>query len=196
MRTKQPRQPFIDSLDRTFARYGRPDQLINVLNCLNVRSDDTHSRFRLAETALVLANLTNHDIYNTVILGIDREEAAAYLMAAHVRKECDYGRHEQLRNWAAEAMSIVADRTHWQILRLCGSSEFQADCRWIANELSVRVDEVNLALSRLLRLRLLEMSGGGVWRDLSRSSQMTEREFRRLALGRVREMAAALERQP
>jgi hypothetical protein len=129
-------------------------------------------------------------------LGIEREEAAAYLMAAHVRKECDYGRHEQLRNWAAEAMSIVADRTHWQILRLCGSSEFQADCRWIANELSVRVDEVNLALSRLLRLRLLEMSGGGVWRDLSRSSQMTEREFRRLALGRVREMAAALERQP
>jgi hypothetical protein len=42
--------------------------LINVLNCLNVRSNDTHSPFRLAETALVLASPTNNDIYNTVIL--------------------------------------------------------------------------------------------------------------------------------
>jgi len=68
MGTKQPRQPFIDSLDRAFARYRRPDQLINVLNRLNLRSDDTHSPFRLAERALVLANSTNNDIYNTVIL--------------------------------------------------------------------------------------------------------------------------------
>jgi len=47
MRTKQPRQPFIDSLDRKIARYRRPDQLINVLNRLNVRSDDTHLSFQI-----------------------------------------------------------------------------------------------------------------------------------------------------
>ena len=49
MGAKQPRQPFIDSFDRTFARYRRPDQLINVLNRLNVRSDDTHSPPRLTD---------------------------------------------------------------------------------------------------------------------------------------------------
>ena len=48
MGTKQPRQPFIDSLDRTFARYRRPDQLINVLNRLNVRPDDTHVSFQIS----------------------------------------------------------------------------------------------------------------------------------------------------
>ena len=48
MGTKQPRQPFIDSLDRTFARYRRPDQLINLLNRLNVRSDDTHVSFQIS----------------------------------------------------------------------------------------------------------------------------------------------------
>ena len=68
MGTKQPRQPFIDGLDRTFARYRRPDQLINVLNRLNARSDDSYSPFRLAEMARVLANSTNNDLYNTVIL--------------------------------------------------------------------------------------------------------------------------------
>jgi hypothetical protein len=47
MGTKQPRQPFIDSFDRTFARYRRPDELINVLNRLNVRSDDTHFSFQI-----------------------------------------------------------------------------------------------------------------------------------------------------
>lgn len=34
-------------LDRTFARYRRPDELINVLNRLNVRSDDTHFSFQI-----------------------------------------------------------------------------------------------------------------------------------------------------
>jgi len=48
MWTKQSRQPFIDSLDRTFVRYRRPDQLINILNCLNVRSDDTHLSFQIS----------------------------------------------------------------------------------------------------------------------------------------------------
>ena len=48
MGTKQPRQPFIDSLDRTFARYRRPDELINVLNRLNIRSDDTHLSFQIS----------------------------------------------------------------------------------------------------------------------------------------------------
>jgi hypothetical protein len=45
MGTKQPRQSFIDRLDRTFARNRCPDQLINVLNGLNVRSDDIHLSF-------------------------------------------------------------------------------------------------------------------------------------------------------
>jgi hypothetical protein len=51
MRTKQPRQPFIESLDWTFARYRRPNQLMNVLNRLNVRSDDTHFSFQISRQA-------------------------------------------------------------------------------------------------------------------------------------------------
>jgi hypothetical protein len=57
MGTKQPRQPFIDSLDRTFARYRGPDQLIEILNSLNIRSDDTISRYRLTDRPLVLPKL-------------------------------------------------------------------------------------------------------------------------------------------
>ena len=51
MRTKQSRQPVIDSLDRPFARYRRPDQLMNVFNRLNVRLDDTHFYFQISRQA-------------------------------------------------------------------------------------------------------------------------------------------------
>jgi hypothetical protein len=47
----------------------------------------------------------------------------------------------------------------------------------LPREAGLAVDQVNMALARLLRLRLLE---GGV-------STFTERQFRKLALARVRE---------
>ena len=48
MGTKQPRQPFVNSLNRTFARYRRPDQLINVPSRLNVCPEDAHRSFQIS----------------------------------------------------------------------------------------------------------------------------------------------------
>ena len=56
MRTEQPRSPLIDSLDRTFVRYRCPDQPINILNRLDVCSDETHLYFQITDGARVLAN--------------------------------------------------------------------------------------------------------------------------------------------
>jgi hypothetical protein len=108
------------------------------------------------------------------------EEIAIYVAALSTTR-----RQEQLRHWTA-----VNDRVHWQILRLLHSREFQADCRWIAAETSTSVDRVNLALSRLLRLRLLEIAPAGKWRNLMGRGQSTEAQFKKQALIRVRELAA------
>jgi hypothetical protein len=54
------------------------------------------------------------------------------------------------------------------------------------------VHTVNLALSRLLRLRLLEVSTTGEWKDRTGLRRLTEREFRKLALMRVRQSATEL----
>src|SRR5215469_10816182 len=43
VRTKQPKPPVIDSFYRLFARHGRPDQPIHILNSLDSCLDDTHS---------------------------------------------------------------------------------------------------------------------------------------------------------
>jgi transcriptional regulator with XRE-family HTH domain len=49
------------------------------------------------------------------------------------------------------------------ILALVPTTGFQANSRWIAATLGVSVDDVNMALQRLLRLRLLHMTTRDEW---------------------------------
>lgn len=78
-------------------------------------------------------------------LKIDREEIAAYIAAEHLPDPATAARQHQLQHWAAEAMSIMADRTHWHILQLCRTAHFRPDCRWIAEQIGSTVDQVNFA---------------------------------------------------
>ncbi len=126
------------------------------------------------------------------VLGMDCEEAAAYMVAARVPDPDVVARQEHLGHWSAEAISVVNDKAHREILRLCRTPAFRPDCRWIADQIGVSVDDVNLALSRLLRLRLLEIGVAGQWCDNTSSAAVTEREFRKLALARIRETAAEM----
>ena len=73
----------------------------------------------------------------------------------------------QLRQLTGDAASIVTDPTHYSILELVRLRDFKQDSRWIARALGLSVDEVNLSLSRLLRLGLLEMGRTGRWTDRS-----------------------------
>jgi Domain of unknown function (DUF4423) len=122
-------------------------------------------------------------------LGMTPEEIAVHVAGQHVPDGSVSRRQAQLRHWTAEAMAIVSNSTHWKIVQLSRSKDFQPDCRWIAAHINTTVDEVNVALSRLLRLRLMEMSNGR-WKDLTGSTQQTESQFKKRALVRIRELAA------
>jgi hypothetical protein len=119
-------------------------------------------------------------------LGISPEEITVYLAAEHVPDASTADRHAQLRHWTAEALAVVSGRAHWEIVRLCREPEFRADCRWIARKADVSVDDVNLALTRLLRLGLID----GHWKDQTGLRPLTETAFRKLALERVQQKAA------
>jgi transcriptional regulator with XRE-family HTH domain len=119
-------------------------------------------------------------------LNVSTEETAAYIAAEHAPDAQTAQRQHQLRHWIAEAKALTSEPVHWQILRLCPAAEFNADCRWIAAKIGVSVDAVNLALSRLLRLRLLQVNGTGKWKDTTGLRRVMVREFRRVALARVR----------
>lgn len=119
-------------------------------------------------------------------LGLGAEEISAYIAAGHVPEAAVLERQRQLVHWTAEAMSIVSEPLHYEILRLSRTKAFRADCRWIAGQTGFTADEVNVAVSRLLRLGLIEMRQDR-WRDLTQIAELNPEEFRKLALAKVRE---------
>ena len=124
-------------------------------------------------------------------LRMSAEETAAYIASEHAPDAQTAKRQHQLRHWSAEAMALTSEPAHWQILQLCQAAEFRPDCRWIAGQIGASVDGVNLALSRLLRLRLLEVNTRSEWKDTSGLQRLTAPEFRKLALARLRKESTA-----
>ena len=123
-------------------------------------------------------------------LGLMAEEVAAYVAVEHVPDPTITKRQEELRHWTAEALAIMKDQTPWQIVRISRMPGFRPDCRWIAKQLGVSMDEVNMALSRLLRLRLLKIERPRQWKVSVGRNSVSEAEFHKCALIRVRELAA------
>jgi uncharacterized protein (TIGR02147 family) len=91
----------------------------------------------------------------------------------------------EVRRLASDTASLVADWEHYAILELVRLREFRPDSRWVARVLGLSVDEVNVALQRLLRLGLLTMDGPDCWTDRSGDTTASVRGFTRAALQRL-----------
>ncbi len=122
-------------------------------------------------------------------LGMMPEEAAIYVAASHAASPEDSRRAQQLLHWTAEALAVMNESIHFDLLRLTRDPAFQPDVRWISQQTGVSVDAVNTALTRLLRLHLLEMAVDA-WKDRTGITELTERNVCKLALERVRQAAA------
>lgn len=70
-----------------------------------------------------------------------------------------------------DTFQLVSLWYHQAILELTHVRGFKPDTRWIAKTLRVSVEEVNIALQRMLRLRLLEMAGRKHWLDKSSDAE-------------------------
>jgi transcriptional regulator with XRE-family HTH domain len=128
-------------------------------------------------------------------LQLDAEESMVYSAMEIMPNSELAARHERLKHWTAEASAITANKLHWQILQLSRERDFRPDTRWIAKRTGCNVDEVNIALARLLRLRLLTLDRKR-WTELAGAAQSTEKEFRRMVLARIREELAGPNEQP
>ena len=115
-------------------------------------------------------------------LGIGTEETDVYCAAAELPEAAVAERQERVRHRTAEAVSIINEPVHWQIVQLCRSSDFTPDTRWLAARAGVSTDRVNLALTRLLRLGLLKIHSAQQWLPVD---ARTEPQFRAMALARV-----------
>lgn len=64
-----------------------------------------------------------------------------------------------------DAFNLIADWYHYAIIELTKVKNFNASPKWIAKALGITVTEVNLAIDRLLRLKLLERHAKGAIRS-------------------------------
>jgi uncharacterized protein (TIGR02147 family) len=120
-------------------------------------------------------------------LGLDRPAIDRY--AAHEAcwesKAATAAGYSEVQKLAADTASVITDWHHYAILELTRLHNFKPDSRWIARVLDITTDEVNLALSRLIRLGLLEMADRGRWIDRSGDPTTSLAEFSRVAVERL-----------
>ena len=100
------------------------------------------------------------------LAGNDVEAFVAY----ERRVGCCDGWERHVRQLREEAMEIISQWHHFAILELIRLECFRPDCRWIARVLDITVDNVNMALTRLLHLGLLRMVDPKTWLDLSENA--------------------------
>jgi uncharacterized protein (TIGR02147 family) len=101
-------------------------------------------------------------------MGLREEVLRAY--REHSRKKTDAKRlPEKLRSlhFDLDTFQLLSVWHHGAILELIQVQGFKTDSRWIAKTLGIAVEDVNIALQRLLRLGLLVMSGRDRWVDES-----------------------------
>jgi hypothetical protein len=123
-------------------------------------------------------------------LGMGREETEMYVAFT----SCDpaaFAAQARRVQWLGEATAIVSNPAHWKLLELVREPDFRPDMRWAARRLGLDVDDLNDALSRLLRLGMLDVGADGAWRDTSGLAQLSEGAVKECALARARSQLPA-----
>jgi uncharacterized protein (TIGR02147 family) len=127
-------------------------------------------------------------------LGLNADETAT-LIAREEQLPADAGDEEverQVRELAIDTASLIADWHHYAILELVHVKDFRPDSRWIGRVLGIPVDEVNVALQRLLRLGLLEMAAPDRWVDRLGDATASVQGFAHAAVERFSEQVRQL----
>lgn len=90
-----------------------------------------------------------------------------------------------------DTAEVLGQWHHFALLELTHLESFRPDVRWISQVLGIDKDEVAAALSRLLRLRLLEMHGER-WIDVSGDAIAHVDDYTRAAIERLFEQVRKL----
>lgn len=70
-----------------------------------------------------------------------------------------YQKNDQIKQLESDAFKFIADWYHLAILELISMNWFKNDTRWIAKTLGITEIQADLAIERLIRLKLLEKQG-------------------------------------
>jgi uncharacterized protein (TIGR02147 family) len=80
---------------------------------------------------------------------------------------------EEFQQITLDTFAIISDWYHYAILELIRVRNFKGDAQWIAKALGITKSEVNIAIERLERVGLLEITKNGRWVDCSANGHAT-----------------------
>jgi uncharacterized protein (TIGR02147 family) len=120
-------------------------------------------------------------------LGLSEDRIQLY--CSHARREgppaAQLANLREIGQMAHDTAALISDWHHYAILELTHLQEFRPDSRWIARVLGLTPDEVNVALTRLMRLGLLRMLGRERWVDLSGNTTASLADFAQVSIDRL-----------
>jgi len=127
------------------------------------------------------------------LLGVEAGEIAAWIAreGAHSPGVDERSRREVARV-AREAAAVLNGWHHFAILELTRLETFRPDSRWIAQVLGITPDEVNIAVQRLVRMKLLDMNAPDRWTDLSGNGLDSAHRVAHVLFARLTEQARVL----
>jgi uncharacterized protein (TIGR02147 family) len=127
-------------------------------------------------------------------LGLSAEKTASFVTREGQRLDetGDDALVREVRKLAYVTASLIADWQHYAILELIRVKDFRPDSRWVARVLGISVDEVNVALHRLMCLDLLEMEAPDQWIDKLGDATASIQDFAHVAVERFSEQARRL----
>jgi transcriptional regulator with XRE-family HTH domain len=120
-----------------------------------------------------------------VRLKLGREQTELYAAVEHGDDFESLARRLRHMQWMAEATALMTNPAHWRLLHLLKAPDWRPDMRWAAARLGADIDQLNEALSRLLRLGLLNIQGDE-WRAQSGLADADATHVIEVGLARLR----------
>jgi uncharacterized protein (TIGR02147 family) len=128
-----------------------------------------------------------------VRLGLEQNVIDNYVANLHLADPlCENSSLREVHQLAHDAAFLISDWHHYAILELMQLDDFKPDTRWIARVLGLSFDEVNVALTRLVRLGLLEMTSRDRWTDQSGNAALGVEGFTQATIQRLSEQVRRL----
>ncbi len=110
-------------------------------------------------------------------LGLSPQEIEEFINKRQKGKRAINKRHDasliDYQQLTLDSFKVISDWYHYGILELMRVDHFKPDPKWIARTLGLTVSEVNIAVERLVRVDLLEITPEGKWKDLTGGTSTT-----------------------
>lgn len=109
-------------------------------------------------------------------IGLDPKEITRYKILARENKMgvgAEVTSQEEFQQITLDSYAIISDWYHYAILELIRVRDFQPDVAWIAKSLGITKSEANIAVERLQRVGLLEITQDGKWLDKTLEGKAT-----------------------